>query len=242
MKTGNKIFFTVLTAAAFCTAFSFGQQRYCDMALTLTSPTSGQFIGPFTHFDLKIRIKNAGPDNLLAGDTVYYNTSMDFSQTYHTFLLPQAISSGDSVEFLLENVANNNENPADEEENFCVKIKTNSSGPGPVDTMTGDNVSCNTVTFGGVAPPSGIRETQAAEMGFSIFPNPAKDRLYLNIDPAKLQSAGIAIRDISGRLIKEWEWKGSPEQVIDLSGFRQGIYLLSVQNDRQRSFLKFVKQ
>ncbi|HKK89655.1 MAG TPA: T9SS type A sorting domain-containing protein [Saprospiraceae bacterium] len=72
-----------------------------------------------------------------------------------------------------------------------------------------------------------INETTSTEEefkdGFQLFPNPATDQFTLSY-PDDLQVEKIYLRDLSGRIIQEWE--GRQEQ-LEVRGL-QGVYLVEV--------------
>ena len=64
-----------------------------------------------------------------------------------------------------------------------------------------------------------------------MFPNPAKDRLYVNLTKLVGQSGAIQIYDTFGRKVLEQKLDEIPEYpiAVSLDGFENGLYVLSVQ-------------
>lgn len=82
---------------------------------------------------------------------------------------------------------------------------------------------------------TGVSDEQ--EVQFSVYPNPATDRLLVQgADNAKL----ITIHDLTGRT--QWYGREVPTQGVDVSGLTPGIYVLTVCGDTYVSALRFVKQ
>jgi hypothetical protein len=74
-----------------------------------------------------------------------------------------------------------------------------------------------------------------------FYPNPVKDKLALTYINAGKRT--FAIYDLNGRQLKTSE----PElvgqlQLIDVSGFEKGIYMLKVTEDGRENYFKFIKE
>ena len=77
------------------------------------------------------------------------------------------------------------------------------------------------------------------QTGFSIFPNPTSGMLHLEFADNNIQK--IVISDIAGKqLIEKSEIQQN--ETIDLSGFENGIYILSIQTDKEMFSTKIVKE
>ena len=73
----------------------------------------------------------------------------------------------------------------------------------------------------------------------SLYPNPAKDKLYINYN--FVESAEIKIIDIMGRLLKRQKVNGD-HSVLDISILPSGTYVLSIYNNDVQTSLKFIKE
>jgi hypothetical protein len=81
-----------------------------------------------------------------------------------------------------------------------------------------------------------------AESGFSIYPNPAKDQLYINLPvnlAQKFADCVVKINDFSGRTVLEVSYNGTGP--LDISSLESGIFLLSVRTDNQIYSERFIK-
>lgn len=74
---------------------------------------------------------------------------------------------------------------------------------------------------------------------FSVYPNPAKDKLYFENGSNTIDR--IEISDLSGRRIIENTYTNIPEY-IDIDMLRKGIYIVRVFSDNQVFESKFVKE
>jgi hypothetical protein len=71
---------------------------------------------------------------------------------------------------------------------------------------------------------------------FTLFPNPARDRLHLNLD----QKAEIKILDIKGKEIKTFT--AEPGEIsVDISWIEGGMYFMKVGSDKVVTVKKFIK-
>jgi hypothetical protein len=80
---------------------------------------------------------------------------------------------------------------------------------------------------------SNIQELSPSEI--NIYPNPAKDIIYIE-SSVKIEQA--AIYDISGRMLKQII---NPSQEINVSGLANGIYLVKVKTGQGESVHKIIK-
>jgi hypothetical protein len=74
---------------------------------------------------------------------------------------------------------------------------------------------------------------------FNVYPNPSSNRITFttNLSNTRLN---LDIMDINGRLIKSYECNGS-NKVMDVSGFKNGVYILKISSKDFNSFVKFIK-
>ena len=88
-------------------------------------------------------------------------------------------------------------------------------------------------------------EGQTSGNAFSIYPNPAKDRLYITSPltplPRRGEQARAIITDISGKVLADQEIH-SNESMINISTLPAGVYLLRYQDKDRVEVLKFVKE
>jgi len=81
---------------------------------------------------------------------------------------------------------------------------------------------------------------QAAEV--KLFPNPAKNELFISLGSTDAELTQITVFDQQGRKVKVWDsfYDGRSALRIDLSSLHQGYYFLSVQNNHYNSTKNFV--
>ena len=109
-------------------------------------------------------------------------------------------------------------------------------------TVAAQNFPLNTVrnlsfvSTGGAANIAAIQET-----GISLFPNPVKDELTLEIKE-DLQNLTFQIFDMNGRSMQTGRAL-SPQTVINMQHYQAGIYILVIEQGGQRiQSFQIVKQ
>jgi len=107
---------------------------------------------------------------------------------------------------------------------------------GYLDGDTLIDMICGTVAGGlsywkGVHPgPAGVGENNSNEnLSFTIYPNPATDRvnLYMETSPSR-RFSGI-ITDLTGRICREFEMESNSRNSLDVSTLKNGTYFISLQ-------------
>ena len=77
----------------------------------------------------------------------------------------------------------------------------------------------------------------------SIYPNPAKEVLFLASSVSVLENVSVNLLDLHGRIIKFWDFSFlSENQKLDISGISAGIYMLDVRVGKEQIIFKVVKE
>lgn len=74
---------------------------------------------------------------------------------------------------------------------------------------------------------------------FTVYPNPANDKLYIASSANIGENARYSITDMYGRLIQEN--KVNLSEYIDISGLSNGIYFIRIADGTQVAAIKFIK-
>lgn len=83
----------------------------------------------------------------------------------------------------------------------------------------------------------GEKENELHSVGLSVFPNPARDYIYLNYHGlSEDRNVNASISDLNGRLINNISLQGTNK--LQLHGFSPGVYLLSVKSLESQPFVK----
>lgn len=226
------------------------QQRSCEMAVSLLSPAEGTVIGAFAQYNVTVRITNNGLDNLVTGDTVYYNTPMMPVFNYLPYILQADIPAGQTADVTLTTPTNTNQNSVDEVVSYCVRVISNPQGNGSFidpnqDETSNNNTDCNQVTL--KATPTGIQDAVHQKEKLELYPNPANARLHLKFETDKTTEVTAVIRDIAGREIAlQYFGKVKPGASATLSlevgSLVPGIYLVELRSEGRKATGKFVKE
>lgn len=90
------------------------------------------------------------------------------------------------------------------------------------------------VSFSQTAPVLNL-EDELASTGFTVFPNPASDKLQVVFEHPVLADAGVSLMDLNGRNVLEVSVPaGSQNLSLDVAAFSPGMYILKL---RDKSFL-----
>ncbi len=90
---------------------------------------------------------------------------------------------------------------------------------------------------------SGINELNTTPKDFSLYPNPANNRLYVSFDDPSMQAYYIRINDVIGRTLYMLP-KPQLQNGIDISNLTNGIYTLQLTDDKTKitTTKKFIKE
>lgn len=72
--------------------------------------------------------------------------------------------------------------------------------------------------------------------GIQIFPNPAKDHMFVKAGSQKQELSRLIIRDASGKMILEEKIISTQFQKIDLSALKPGMYILEFISGKNKTF------
>ena len=75
-----------------------------------------------------------------------------------------------------------------------------------------------------------------------LWPLPAKDKLNFSCLPLLNITSEVIIRNIEGRTLKTYKMEIEPENYIDISDFKPGVYFLQVKTAKHSSIQRFIKE
>lgn len=71
---------------------------------------------------------------------------------------------------------------------------------------------------------------------YALFPNPARNRVYLIWNPASHESVHIELLDSRGRIVKPHHFEETPgKMIINLDDLRPGMYMVRINNNPNKS-------
>ena len=90
----------------------------------------------------------------------------------------------------------------------------------------------------------GISSTNNLESNIHIYPNPAKETLYIQYDLTKGLDLKIQILNIQGQVIYTQTsfYYGNNQEKINISNLSKGLYFLHIQSHNIQTVKKFIKQ
>jgi len=104
---------------------------------------------------------------------------------------------------------------------------------------TGPNSGFNSITET-VASYTSLNEVENIT-AISVYPNPAKDFLNVQIDSKNRNEISAVLYDINGNLVRETEnFVQSNQQTISLNGLNAGLYLLRISDSEQSHSTKIL--
>lgn len=94
------------------------------------------------------------------------------------------------------------------------------------------------------AAPTGINEIKPSTIGFNVYPNPAREKLNIDLDLNENGSVTIEIFNANGQKFTSEHYKnsisGKKQFETDISALNSGIYWVSVRTDSFTKTKKFI--
>jgi len=111
-----------------------------------------------------------------------------------------------------------------------------------------DSVNAWTVGVGGKIYKGTQSVTGINQLGLnidvSIYPNPASDFIHVELNSGSHEAISYTLTDVAGRLIKNAQWHSTSSDshfTIDISQYRNGVYLLNLSTDEGHSTFRVLK-
>lgn len=105
---------------------------------------------------------------------------------------------------------------------------------------SGNNLFIDNVNISGT--PLSINSKNTGELGFNLFPNPAGDEIYIELNNSKNEGFDLKICDINGRIIKILNMKEEGNKLsIPVRGLSPGVYIITVTGKHSTGSQRFVK-
>jgi hypothetical protein len=90
------------------------------------------------------------------------------------------------------------------------------------------------------ASTTSVAATAQKVIDMRLYPNPAGSILQVRIAAIGTRPYTMAIHDAMGRLLRQWQEKGSTTRTIPISDLQAGTYILTVSNGAERQSQQFV--
>lgn len=223
----------LLLVAVIAASFSLNAQRTVDMEVTLNSPSNGDPIRAGQQFDLEFTLKNNGPDDIKAGDSVatflVLGTTIQNS-TGSVMVLTAGIPK-DST-FKMTRTGFNVSGGSSGNLQVCALAVLNNRGG--ADTVrdnvpSGNNVSCATTTYSvGLGD-----ELNSSKLNANVYPNPVSSAGAISYTLAANTEVSVKIFDLAGRQVlsvfEGTKEAGDHTEFFNVSDLKDGIYLYQIQ-------------
>lgn len=205
------------------------QVKNADISVAITSPANNVVIPAGDSLYLSFDYTNNGPDVLPAGDTVFFFSGGIVLYSHLNADLPVGggISMNDMIYY---------HNPTNEpiSGSFCIlhipqSAVTYPNGGGTARTTYQDpeplnDTSCIMATL--ETTPSNLKAVKAAKDQFEVFPNPASEKLFVNL----LQNGTdveISIINNLGQVVRVEKVNATREKMeLDVTQLPAGIYFI----------------
>lgn len=90
---------------------------------------------------------------------------------------------------------------------------------------------------------AGIMDIVNNADSWNVYPNPSTDKINIESLDANAEMKSLEVYDITGKLIKSINYETISQcQSIDIADLQSGVYVLSIQTDKNRITKKFIKQ
>lgn len=199
-----------------------------DVGVTgFTSPATASFNLPANgQLDLTIILKNFGTVDLVAGNTINLEISLN-GTTYGTSAIPlsgtETIPVDESIGISFDPI-DLSAVPAGTYQ-FCVATAGTDLGADP---NTANDESCFTLVVG----PTSVGEQSISQ--FSAFPNPANNMINV-VSPIAFEM--VRLFDMAGREVYSFKGTNTNHQ-INVANFPVGLYFLSIEAENNKSTKK----
>jgi hypothetical protein len=90
--------------------------------------------------------------------------------------------------------------------------------------------------------PVGIKNIEYNKSGFSVFPNPSKDRLTISFGKMPVKAVSVEIFNTTGLLLFSRTYQNVSNETIDLTCFSRGMYIIKITNEQHSCSWNVVKE
>src|SRR5688572_441532 len=88
----------------------------------------------------------------------------------------------------------------------------------------------------------GTSENQKMPLALNIFPNPASDKIQIQLVESKPQALTVSIKDVTGKTWQTTTFRASEAKQLNIEALPKGIYLLQLQTETGSTVKRIVKQ
>lgn len=237
----NRLYLLCVLAFTFGMYFpksGFAQSRYADFEIIINQPSDSAIFewGDTAKFSFYIR--NNGPDTLTTNDTLLIGF-LHFHQIFPlngVQLLP-----GDTMQFNNAATLWNNIPTMNDTGRFCMSIHVEDSTK-LIDSNRTNDTSCVVYILSRKYNLNVRQYNYENTALLNIFPNPASQEIYIQLNEPIAAKCNIRLLDMLGRIWKEEKNVplGSNPYLMSISMLPKGIYILEVMTDKNTYRRKLV--
>lgn len=217
------------------------QQRSIDMEIHIDEPADGTVVQSGSLPLLTVSITNHGPDDLVAGDTIFIILPEGL---FYPTVLNQPIPNNTKVAVVpaqLELPKVDSITSVD----ICVRVLDDPSSQvtsggnsvtfSYIDSNPANNEICHTITIEPEA--SSIANTGLRTGVIQPYPNPASQVMHIPVDADLNEHVHIRILDLSGKAVLSQSFKAQQQASVEVNvgQLREGIYIVERQQGSIRS-------
>lgn len=185
-------------------------QRTIDMEATLEAPLHGSTWLNGAEIPITFKIVNHGPDNLVAGDSLFFLPNIS-GFGIQMVILGQAVNNGTSI-IVFDQALSIQAPSTPFNADLCVTVlDPNAVGLSiagmPItvsysDPDTSNNTTCSNITFVSDTSGTSIVDVDGANELLMVYPNPATDKVSFSFHLFQASGVQVAVADMTGRVVK----------------------------------------
>lgn len=144
-------------------------------------------------------------------------------------------------DYTFNNIANGTYTVHPEQMNYATttsSVTVDATNPSHTAVNFERSLSAKTI----VPKASSVTNVNSNEVSFTMYPNPANNRVVLNWAKQSNNAASVTITDISGKKVYSTETKMQGQSVIEFGDLQTGFYMLNVSSDLGNSTHKLFIQ
>jgi|GEM_PF-1801497 len=140
----------------------------------------------------------------------------------------------------------------DQEDNLYIKGTTNSPSeevisenalfPTPFEVKTIDTDTGHYLFIVKFKHQKNLSTKKVTEKKFLLYPNPTRNKITLQGQTPFSEKARLEVYDLRGRKIMSYSSQNTTTQEIDVSNLSNGVYFLSIEENGNKEFHRFVKE
>ena len=234
---------TLTIALSIFSFLTYAQFRFADLELRLISHEQNVFVKGYFHDTLELRVTNLGPDTIFPIDTFGFRWTSHSGQSTSDepreyigldYILPPNVSFTIRKALTIDVNRDFNGSAARYSIGAFTRHFRN-----PLRNETLEE-QWNNVVYWNITYRSATSSiTNASRVQSSIYPNPSQGELTLKTDVG-VQMQKAELYDLSGRLLLTQALNGLPEEHLDLSSLKNGLYQLHIHTSEGLSVQKLV--